>query len=126
MPNLFGLDIAALINTNIQQAGGVLTATLLKVTHGTRDPLNPSAGRQRIETSHTGNGFIEDYNEFQIDNTLVQRGDRRIILLGASISGSAIPEPNDQITIESVTYNIVNVERDPAAATYTCQCRKPS
>ena len=53
----------------------------------------------------------------------VQVGDRVVLLLGGSL-GSSVPKVGDQITIEGVTSRVIDVERDPAAATYACLTRK--
>ncbi len=121
MPDYFGVDIAGIIATEI--GPGVLPATLIKVTPGTRDPFNVTIGMRPTETIFTGRGFIDDYQDKQIDGTLVKTGDRKITLIGDTFS--AIPEPTDKIIIEGFTHRIVNpVKRDPAAATYECQCRR--
>lgn len=126
---LFGIDIAQLVADNI--GPGVLPLTLVKREPGSRTPGSLSAGTNPTTTSHTGRGFISDYSEVQIGQqagggegrTLVQRGDRRVIILGNTLSPAAVPEPGDRVTIEGDEYSIVNVMRDPAAATYTCQVR---
>lgn len=118
---LFGIDIAGLVHDNISD--GVLPATLIKVTEGERDPNNLAGGLNSTETSYSARGFIDSYNDNQINNTTVLRSDRRITLIGNSIQGRQIPNTDDKITIEGSTYDIVNVQRDPAAATYVCQAR---
>ena len=123
MPKLFGIDIAKIVNDEIQKAGGVLDATLIKVTPGKRSASDPTGGVKPTNQPRRAKGFIADYNKRQIDGTIVQSGDRMVILLGASIQGNAIPEPADRIEIEDASYQVVRVKRDPAAATYTCQVR---
>jgi len=123
MPRLFGLDIAKIINDEIAGAGGVLDATLIQVTPGRRSATNPAGGTNPVVRSRRAKGFIDDYAERQIAETIVQTGDRRIILLGASIQGGAVPTPGDRIMIEGDSYQVIRVMRDPAAATYTCQVR---
>lgn len=119
---LFGVDIAGLIN---QEVGpGVLDLTLIKVTPGTRTGGQLTGGTNPTTASTAGKGFIDDYQDRQIDETVIRRGDRRVLIVGNSLSGgSVIPAAGDQVTIEGATYEIVNVARDPAAATYTCQVR---
>lgn len=119
---LFGIDIAGIINQEI--GPGVLDLTLIKVTSGTRTGGQLSAGTNPTTANTAGKGFIEDYSERQIDGTTVKRGDRRVVIIGNSLSsGSVIPAVGDQVTIEGATYEVVNIMRDPAAATYTCQVR---
>jgi len=120
MPELFGLDIAGIIGDEI--GPGVLPATLIKVTPGVRDVNDLTSGINPTEQSFDGRGFIDSYSDSQIDGTLIKIGDRKITLIGSTFE--AIPEPTDKITIEGLTHRIVNpIKRDPAAATYECQCR---
>ena len=121
MPTLFNTDIAGLLNTYMGPL--LLSATLIKVTPGTRGG-SVSAGTNPTTANYAARGFTEDYQESQINGTSIQTGDRKVTLLGASIASSAIPEPNDKITIESYTYRITAVQRDPAGATYACNVRR--
>lgn len=102
---------------------GLLSATLTKVTIGARTPGSYTSGPSVSTTNHTCRGVISDYDERQIDGSLVQRGDRRVLLLGGSLPSSVVPAPNDEVTIEGTKYSIVNVRRDPAGASYTLQVR---
>jgi hypothetical protein len=121
MPDLFGVDIAGIIASEI--GPGVLPAILIKVTPGIRG-ADSTAGINPSEQSFTGRGVIEEYMDDQIDGTLIKKGDRKVILITNTFAGLPVPEPTDKIIIESMNLIIVNpVKRDPAAATYTCQCR---
>ena len=123
MADLFanlGINIANLIDQNLSVS--LLPTTLTVVTPGTRgasliDGTNPTT--QDIQ----GRGFIDDYGDNDIDGTLIQAGDRRVLIITNSFPGQPTPKNGDRITIENATYNIVAVKRDPAAATYTCQVR---
>jgi hypothetical protein len=121
---LFGVDIAGIIHGAM--SSGLLPATLTHRTPGVRG-ADSTAGTQPNETTHTCRGFIDDYKKGEVDGTLVLVGDKKILLIGDSISPAVVPEPGDAITIEGEDYRITNpVERDPAAATYVCQGRRPS
>jgi hypothetical protein len=124
MPNLFGIDIAGIINKEMGPL--LLPVVLIKSVKGTRTTGNLSGGVQPISTSYNARGFISDYTDREVDGTLVVTGDRKVCILGASISSSKIPQGNDKVTVEGYTYKIVRVKRDPAAATYTCQVRGPA
>lgn len=119
---IFGVNIADIIEQTF--VGNIPTATLIKITRGPRDPLNPAAGRPLVPTPHTISAVVEDYEERRVDGTIVERGDRRLIIIAGSLPDGVIPAVNDNVTVEEVTYGIINVERDPAAATYTCQLRR--
>lgn len=119
---LFGIDIAGIIDQ--EMSAGLLDLTLIKITPGTRTVGQLTAGTNPTSASTAGKGIIDDYQDRQINETTIKRGDRRVLIIGNSLSGGAvIPEAGDQVTIEGATYEIVGVERDPAAATYTCQVR---
>lgn len=123
MPKLFGVDIEKLINDNL---GDQLTpVTLTKVAAGSRTPGSLTGGVNPTISTVSTSGIIDDYSEYQVDGTIVVRGDRRLLLIGKPLTDAGVvPAPNDRATIEGTEYNIVNVQRDPAAATYTCQVRK--
>ena len=121
MAKLFGVDIAKEINKGL--GPGLPDATLTIVTPGTRTGGALTDGTNPTTTTHAAKGFMDDYEDFQIDGTIIQRGDRMVVLLGDSIADGVIPAPGDRVTIEGEEFNIVNVKRDPAGATYTCQAR---
>jgi len=66
---------------------------------------------------------VSDYRAGQIDGTLIQKGDRKVLLIAESGSAALVPSSGDRITVEGATYFIVSVGRDPAVATYPCQVR---
>lgn len=121
---LFGIDLAGEINNAL--GSGLLAATLIKVTAGTRTTGTQAAGTNPTTSSYTCRGFIESYSQYELAGTMVLAQDKKIGLLGASISGGTVfPEGGDRVTIEGATYEIVGVpQRDPAGALYICQCRR--
>ena len=121
MPNLFGLDIANIVNNAITSAGGVLDVTLIKVTSGTRDPSNITGGLRPTEAPQlVCKGFIENKTERRIGDTIVSQGGEFVSILGASIPDqTVVPEANDKVIVENTTYRIIEItQRDPAAALY--------
>lgn len=123
MPNIFGEDIAGKIYQALKNK--VFDITLTKVELGTRTPGSLTSGTNPTETAHTVKGFVDEYQDRHIDGTLIQRGDRKIVILGGSLPSGVVPEPSDKITAEGETRAIVEdgVKRDPAGATYLCQVR---
>lgn len=121
MPNLFGIDIAGILATNL--ASGLLPATLTKVIAQIRTPGALTAGVNPESADYPCRGLIEDYNETLMSLTQINVGDKRIMLLGGTLPSTIVPSTGDYITIESNSYTIISVQRDPAAATYTCQAR---
>jgi hypothetical protein len=119
MPNLFGLDIAKLVNDTIQKAGGVLDGTLSKVVNGARAPGDITAGPSTTVTEYSFKGFIENKTEVRRSGTLVASGGKFVSMLGGSLPSGIEPMTGDLVTIENIEYKIIEVaERDPAAALY--------
>ena len=119
MPKLFNTDIAGIINKELGPL--VLDLVVTKVTKGTRTAGSLTAGTQPTSVNYSGKGWTEGFKLGKYDESLVQSDDKKVIVLGSSIT--VVPEPNDEITIESFKYKIVGVERDPAGATYECHGR---
>lgn len=122
MPNLFGLDLAGIVNGAIESAGGVLPATLTKLRNGTRIPGDVAGGRSYDQTDYAARGFMAKGSRTP-PGDLGSSTTATIVLLGASIEGGAVPEASDRVTIEGETWDVVSVARDPAAATYTLAVR---
>jgi len=120
MPNLFGVDIASLVGQYI--GPGLVDCTLHTIAWGARDVGDPGLGLARTETNVTCKGVLVDYDDRDMENTLVEDGDRMVLLVTTTLSGY-VPVTGFQITIEGNRYNVIRVRRDPAAATYTCQVR---
>jgi len=120
---LFGIDISGLIKQYI--GPGVLDATLTKSTPGTRTAGQLTGGMNPTTAAYSCKGFIDKQARQDINGTLIADGKITIVLIGDTINGGAtIAEAGDRITIESVAYMIEVLDRDPAAATYTCVCTK--
>ena len=119
---LFGVDISGLIKKHL--APGLVDATLVKVTPGTRTPGSLTGGTQPTTVSHPCKGFIDVLNRNRVDATLTEEGDVLIVLIGDTIDGGdTVPAPGDRISILGTTYGIVIVNTDPAKAVYSCQSR---
>ena len=121
---LFGVDIAGLIKKNV--GPGVLPATLVKVTPGTRTPGSLTGGTNPTTTDYPCRGFIDSQRVAFANGTTVKAGNKVVVLIGDTIdSGSGVaPAPGDRIMIEGTTYVIPEggtIDRDPAAATYACE-----
>ncbi len=121
MTVLFGIDIKALIGQ--ATAGQLVDGTLIRLTKGLRDPDNLTSGSLPEDEEFAFEGIVADYTDQQMASTTIQLGDRQVLIIAATISGT-VPMTGDRITIEGSTYDVVNVKRDPAEATYECQVRK--
>ena len=117
---LFGVDISGIIRDNV--GPGVLAATLTKSTNGTRTAGQLTGGTQPTTATYTCRGFIDRQARRTLDGSLIDNDYVQIVLIGDSIASAAVPEQGDRITIEGATYIVAVIDRDPAAATYTCSC----
>jgi hypothetical protein len=120
---LFGVDIAGILHDAMSDDFPEMILT--KNTAGARTPGSLTSGQGMTPASYSCNGFVDTYKEDEIDGTTVKKNDHKILIIGDSIEGGAVPEPGDTITAESIDFTIQEegVERDPAAATYLCHCR---
>ena len=124
MPKLFGVNIAAILNKEL--APGLLNGKMLSTTDGVRDPLDPTAGPQdAVTTAHNFKGIINTYTDNEIDNELILKEDRKVLMVALSISPAIVPVTGMRVQMEDNpgTWIIVRVTRDPASATYLCQAR---
>lgn len=123
MAKFLGVDVAKLVNRHI--GSRLDPATLYHATVGERDEDDPLAGREERRTQHAARGFFEEYADARIDGTTILRGDRKVILIGDSISPPVRPMPGDEILLLGERVRIVEhgVSSDPARATYTCHTR---
>lgn len=117
-------DMAKLIGNGMKAAGMTRAATLTVITPGTRTPGALSAGTNPTEADAAARGIVVRWRRLMLNATTVQATDRVVLLFGSTIAGGATPKVGDKITIEGVTSRIVDIERDPAAATYTCLTRR--
>ena len=124
MSELFGVDISGLVAEHV--GPGVFPAVLIVSTTGTRVAGSLTQGTASTETSYSGRGFVDTYSNSSIDGTLIQRNDRKIVLIADTFpAGTPAPKKSDKITIQSNTWNVVgNVGSDPANAIYECQSRR--
>lgn len=119
--NILNANIAKIIHKVISPI--VFDQTLIKVS-STRDPLD-STKRINTETSHACKGFVDNYKDGWANGTIIKISDRKIVIIGNSLTDGIVPEPNDKIIAEGTTWTIVKegVVRDPAGATYECQSK---
>lgn len=121
--NLFGIDISGLIAAHI--GPGVLDAILTKFTPGARTVGQPTKGTNPTSVAYPCKGFIAKQNVQNLTGTLVENEGVTIILIGDTINGGlSAPAVDDEIVIEATNFAVLGIDRDPAAATYTCICRR--
>lgn len=125
MSKLFGLDLDKVIDGALSSAGGLDPAggTLIKVTSGARG-ANLTEGKVKSEQRFPFRGMVAKVFKGPVPGTIIQAGDREVLILGASLPAGVEPEMNDALEIEGRRHVILLVPaRDPARATYICACR---
>lgn len=118
-------EIAKIAASALIGAGMTKDAILIKVTPGIRNPAAVSAGTNPTTVSYPVKGIPADTRSLMASGTLITGVDRVIRILGATLPAGVVPVSGDRITMESSTSTIVaqGVSRDPASATFVCQCR---
>lgn len=120
---LFGIDIAGIVADQI--GPGVLDVLLTEPVRGARDFSNLTGGRAPLPAAtFKARGFWEDFTGTPPPGVTILPDDRKAVILGDTIEAGAVPERGWHVTIEGVKLVIVKkLNRDPAAAVYTFQCR---
>ena len=119
---MFGVNISGIIKDVV--GPGVLAATLTKFSPTTRTLGQLTGGTNPTSASYACRGFIDRKDmKDRAGGGLVAGGNVTVVLIGDTINGGATaPDSGDHVTIEGSTYMIDAMDRDPAAATYTCLC----
>lgn len=118
MPKLFGVDIKGILDKHV--APGLRPAVLTRYVQGTRDPTDPTAPIPVTTLTYKCFGIWIDYQNRDIDGSLVLIGDRKALLMKIA----TLPKAEDTITIDGITLVVVRPSgTDPAGATFTLQCR---
>jgi hypothetical protein len=113
-------DIATIANDAL---GGIL----LDVSVAPKVVTNTAPGKfaDSWPVAHGGKGFVEDYSDFARASG-IPATDRKVVLLAKSLlaSGAELtPKRGDRVTAEGRTYDVIEVGRDPAGATWELQAR---
>jgi len=82
-------------------------------------------------TSVTVDVILDEYSAVElrfaerlVDDQSVIPGDKKALIKGSDLS-SITPKVNDEITINSVDWQVKAIKQDPAGAMYTFQIRRP-
>ena len=86
---------------------GDLVVSMTYLDRGTRTYDTATGAVSRTDTSGTFSGFVGDYHDREIGE-LIQAGDRKITVKAAGLGFE--PTPNDQITFNGETWDIVRVK----------------
>lgn len=94
------------------------TATLYRVSARTSDGRG---GYAMTRTSYTAKALVDDYNAFLRGTLGIPMAERKLIILGTSCAVE--PIPGDIVTAQGASWEVIEVKRDPAAATYECRAK---
>lgn len=121
MPDLFGLNVARIVNDSIRDAGDLRPVVITKKTPGTRTPGNLTAGTNPQSESHSARGFLSGLERLRPE-TIVEDATALVVVLAASVQAGAEPEVGDLVAVDGGTVRrILRVEADPAKAAFRCQ-----
>lgn len=104
--------VAKAVNKGLTQARAVESATLTRLTPGTRTPGSLASGTNPTTTSYACKGFVSNERHDKIGDTLVESTDRVVCIVGDSLS--VTPSANDRVAIDSKTQPVVDFEGTPA------------
>lgn len=115
-------DIANIANDAL---GGILLD--VTVTPKVVTSIRPGKLADTWPTSGTasGKGFTEDYGDFARSSG-IPATDRKVIILAKSLLAGGVelaPKRGDRVVAEGRTYDVIEVKRDPAGATWEIQAR---
>lgn len=128
MPDLFGLDIAGIVDQSFASAGGTRNGTLTRDVVGTRDSSNLAGGTQNGTLSWTFRGFLDEFSSSHRNGTFAKESGKIMAIFGASISSTSggattAPAPGDVVTLDGLTFYVYEVRSDPAQALFECAVR---
>ena len=110
MPDIY--DRAKALATRMlaprSKGGKGLELVLRRETLGEYDPDAPQAPSELVLN---GSGFREEYDNKYIDDTLIVRGDVKLLVSPVQLSGADMPAPlsNDRIEFDGTTYTVIAV-----------------
>lgn len=115
-------EIAETANEILAEYGQAVTLT--RIVPGTYNPA--TGGMTGASTStQTGWGAVFEYINKNIDGTLIQSGDKQLLLSAINSAGTALTAPiiNDTVTIGGVVMTITQIKPlSPAGTTVLFDC----
>lgn len=112
--------IAKAVKQGLVGAKASESVSLLRLTPGARTPGNLSGGTNPTTTSIPCQGFESNEKHDKIGGTTVDKTHKVFCIVGETLGGT-IPTSNDKFKIGGVTYEIVDLEGNPAIWTLLCQ-----
>jgi len=108
----FGVDVKGIVGDTFEGNLDTLTYTAIETDY------DPVEGTETVtETDYTFDGVLDDYSAYELQNSLIEGGDKKVTVIAQSLE--VTPQQDDKIE----GYKIINIDPDPAGATYTIQVR---
>lgn len=95
-------------------------ATLTRITASTSDGMG---GHAQTTTTDACKALVTEYTAWQRQALGIPANERKILILAASLNSGLAPKPGDTLTIQGKVWSVVEVNSDPANATYECRGR---
>ena len=113
-------------SSNRMLRGKGQTVTLTHTVPGTYDPTTGLI--TNATTTQTGTGAVMEYNNRNVDGTLIKQGDRQLLLSPFLASGGSLVAPavGDTATIGGTVFTVTQVKQTAPAGTvvmYDCNLR---
>lgn len=93
-------------------------ATLYRITVRASDGRG---GYAPVYDPREARALVDDYSTFLRGSLGIPAAERKIIILGASCNVE--PMVGDVLTAQGASWEVIEVKRDPAAATYECRSK---
>lgn len=114
-------EIAEIVSDALESANLPIDIVVSRTTAADPDPSTPWIPGTPTTVNYACRGFVDDYRADQIDGSVIQRNDRKVIVLTPSLA--ITPVPGDSVTARGETLTVINVRADPALATWELQSR---
>ncbi len=116
---------AARADASLRRKGGLVT--LCREVPGEYDPATGGPGAGTV-AEYDGTGVKLNYNQDDVDGTLIKQGDQQLLLSPLQRGGSPMPTPttSDTVLIGAKVYTIANVidlQPTDTSVLYTLQLR---
>lgn len=110
--------IGSALNQALPRAGATEVATFLRMTPGAYGST-VSAGTSPTPTPYPCNALVSNEKHEKIGDTLVEKTDSIVCILGASLA--VTPTTPSKVTIGGVAMRVIDFEGSPAAWKLLCR-----
>lgn len=118
MNTIFGVYVSKEVRSALKGGLAMLIYRQKQISGG--GPLDPDGG-QVTYTDYKCEGFFDSYSAYEIANTLIEGGDKKVIIIADSLAIE--PQSHDMISNGQQSFNIVNIDADPTKSIYEMQVR---